>query len=423
MEKHYPMVVGAIAIPIVVAPLLLPLLYLLRVLKREKLVVVGEDRVLIIRGKDVTEVPVDEITGISVDFEFKRRRRKMIILTRSGHVELPFHSKRLMRDLQRLLEERRASEVDKETYARAGADRVATVLCKMVELGRSPVLHEAQGSVKAVWPGDSVELGREDGWAPRWMYWFLCVASLPVKAAKRSLREDPVDTVIAAEEAAKGQSLASSFNKILRTGPIVSALLVFLAVVRGVLKYWGPKALGVFLFTAAPWILATSVLSFLLNNRVKTVELHGVRAFFSLVAMVSIFSGLGTCLHGSLAETAMLRKSLPPSAHLTAVIELVIAMVSLVPLVKTLRWVDPRGAVRWCMALRATIREDRVILFSVVFALLSVFFAGSAASPGLWWVTFPIATATPVLWTVYFLSWSKMAREVVSKVWIPESES
>ncbi|WP_456483872.1 hypothetical protein [Methanopyrus kandleri] len=92
VEKHYPMVVGAIAIPIVVVPLLLPLLYLLRVLKREKLVVVGEDRVLIIRGKDVTEVPVDEITGISVDFEFKRRRRRMIILTRSGRVELPFQA-------------------------------------------------------------------------------------------------------------------------------------------------------------------------------------------------------------------------------------------------------------------------------------------------------------------------------------------
>ncbi|WP_456483873.1 hypothetical protein [Methanopyrus kandleri] len=96
-----------------------------------------------------------------------------------------------MRDLQRLLEERRASEVDKETYIRAGADRVATVLRKMVELGRSPVLHEAQGSVKAVWPGDSVELGREDGWAPRWMYWFLCVAPCRLRSQKGPCARTP----------------------------------------------------------------------------------------------------------------------------------------------------------------------------------------------------------------------------------------
>ncbi|WP_168168633.1 hypothetical protein [Methanopyrus sp. SNP6] len=48
------------------------------------------------------------------------------------------------------------------------------------------------------------------------------MTSLQVKAAKgQTLREDPVDTVIATEEVAEGQSLAFSINEILRILPIV----------------------------------------------------------------------------------------------------------------------------------------------------------------------------------------------------------
>ncbi len=82
---------------------------------------------------------------------------------------------------------------------------------------------------------------------------------------------------------------------------------MLLAVIMGVLKYWKayfpPRGCtsdfgdGVVVLGEQPRE-ARSFMEFM--------------CFFGLVAIISIFSGLGTCLHGSLSETAVLRESLQP---------------------------------------------------------------------------------------------------------------
>ncbi len=84
---------------------------------------------------------------------------------------------------------------------------------------------------------------------------------------------------------------------------------MLLAVIMGVLKYCEPKA---------PYFPPRGCTSDFGDGVVLGEQPREARSFmeflcfFGLVAMILIFPGLGTCLHGSLSETAVPRKSLQP---------------------------------------------------------------------------------------------------------------
>ncbi len=400
---------------LIVLPALLPTVYLLSRLERGPLLVVHGNKLLVIRGKEIErEVRLDDIERVGMTI--KRKVARIALELKDGsRIELPFGSKRVLKELQRVLRARKEEKIGAEAYRRAGADRVAKVLKTMVERWRAPLLVEKKGEIRAVWPGRSLRVGEPDGWASEWLSWLLLVTPLPVLAARGAVKEedDPVRAVLLAEEHAKGQLIYYSAGR-LRLLPAIPAVAAILAAVKTgkwMIREVGAWSLVSALGALAPWMIASVAVGGAAGYA-RGVE-PGASFSLQLPSVVTAGAAGAIAAHGAVGW-ALLGSRLGLVEALTA------------PILASLGWimlarrVGPISARHWALALRAVVPELHVfVAFALSLLVPVVFLVVTAGWPELWFHSLPAAVLAAGLGTAVAWRWVRTAERLRGHAWVP----
>jgi len=407
----------AVAVFLLLAlPALLPTAYFLIRMGREPLLVIHEDRLIVARGEEIErEVRLDEVDRVGMVVR-RRRARIVLELKDGGSIELPFGSRRVLRELQRLLRTRKEEKVGAEAYRRAGADRVAKVLETMVERWRAPLLVEKGGEVRAVWPGRSLRVGEPGGWASRWLAWLLLVIPLPVVAAREAIKreDDPVRAVLLAEECAKGQLVRHSAER--RLLPAIPAVAVILAIVKtgklGVVRKAGLWSLARMFGAMVPWMVA----SVAAGNTVRYARGVEPGASFSLMLPGVVTAGAAGAIaaHGAVGWALL-------GSRLGLVEALVATALAPLGWVMLARRVRPVSVRRWALAFRAAVPESHVLAALVLSALVpAISLMILSECPGLWLHSLPAAALVEGLGVAAVARWIKTAERLHERAWAPD---
>jgi hypothetical protein len=400
---------------LLVLPALLPTAYLLIRMGREPLLVIHEDRLVVARGEEIErEVRLDEVDRVGLVIR-RRRARIVLELKDGGSVELPFGSKRVLRELQRLLRTRKEEKIGAEAYRRAGADRVAKVLETMVERWRAPLLVEKEGEVRAVWPGRSLRVGEPGGWASRWLAWLLLVTPLPVVAAREAIKreDDSVRAVLLAEECAKGQLVRhSAERRLLPVIPAVAVILVIVKTGRLMVREAGLWSLARMFGAMVPWMVA----SVAAGNTVRYARVVEPGASFSLMLPGVVTAGAAGAIaaHGAVGWALL-------GSRLGLVEALVATALAPLGWVMLARLVRPVSVRRWALALRAAVPESHVLAALALSALVpAISLMILSECPGLWPHSLPAAALVEGLGVAAVARWIKTAERLCERAWAPD---